>query len=246
MSESFQIYVSSKNGDLYKNNLLNNVEFYLPMIEIDDLYHIYMSVTNASIPVSWYNINLNNNVLVYGIVGGSTYNISLPVGNYNVTTLLSKLISVMPNFNITYSSLTNKFTFTHVSLDFVFHSSSSNCFSILGFTKYDQYSISRVLTSVNCINLSPVRSFIIGTSLRTGNINLADPLVQNILCSIPIISNSLGVVNYVNSDNFRTNLSTNVLNSLSIHITDQDANNIDFNGVNWFITLQLDIIKYID
>ena len=149
----------------------------------------------------------------------------------------------MSNFTVIYSSLTNKFIFTHSSYDFIIR--ESNCFDLLGFAPYYHYSISRILPSTNCINLSPVRSFIIGTNVKTGNINLSAPQVQNVLCAIPIITNSLSVVNYINSDNFKSNLSTNVLSSISIHITDQDGLNIDFNGVNWFITIQLDINKYV-
>jgi hypothetical protein len=233
-SESFQIYLSSKYADVYKNNNLNSVEFFLPMIEIDDLYHIYISVANASIPVSYYNINSNNNILQYSLTGGPIVSIVISSGNYNVNTLLTTLNSLLTNFTVIYNSITNKFTFTHATTDFIFFGIST-CLNCLGLSTQDQYSLSRVLVSNGCINLSPVRSFIISCNLQTGNINLSNSGIQNILCSIPIITNNLGVVNYSNDSKFKTNLFTNVLNSISIHIKDQDDNSIDFNSVNWFV-----------
>jgi hypothetical protein len=244
-SESFQIYMSSQNADVYKNTNNNNVEFYLPQIEIDDIYHIYISVANASIPISYYNVNDNNNTLNYNLSTGPIVNVVIPNGNYNVNTLLTTLNSLLINMTVTYNQITNKYTFIHATNDFTFINTSS-CVYLLGISITGQSSISRVLLSNNCINLSPIRSFIVGCNLKTGNINLSNPEIQNMLCSIPISSNSFGIVNYTNDNNFRSNLFTNILNSISIFITDQDGQTINFNNVNWFVTLQLDIIKYVD
>jgi hypothetical protein len=241
--ESFQIYMSSKFADIYNTSYLNDVTFHLPQIDIDDQYHIYLSVVNASIPLSYYNVNNNNNTLNYQLSGGSAITIVLTNGNYNVNTLMTLLNSVLTNFTVSYNSITNKYNFVHATTDFTFYNTST-CFSILGLTSNDQLSIARILPSNRCINLSPLRTFMISSNLKTGNVNLSATEILNILCTIPIVSNNTGVVNYSNDNDFKCNLYTNVLGSINIKITDQDGNNIDFNGVNWFLTLQLDIIKY--
>jgi hypothetical protein len=243
-SDSFQIYLSSKTADVYINGL-SNVQFNLPIIEIDDQYHIHLGVSSASIPISYYNINNNNNLLTYNLFSMSSVSVYIPIGNYNITTFVTMLNSLLTNFTIVYVQSLNKFTFTHAASDFTI-SNLSTCLSLIGLTEYFHSSTSRVLHSDRCINLSPVRSFTISCNQKTGNINKALPNIQNILCSIPISANTLGIVNYDNSNNFQSNLYTNVINSICIQISDQDGNYIDFNGVNWFITLQLNIIKYVD
>jgi hypothetical protein len=245
---SFQVYLSTKSADVYKKGV-SSVEFHLPVIEIDDLYHIHLSVCSASIPVSFYNINDHNNVLYYKLTADTEITeIVLTKGNYNVNTLLTLLKSVLPAFTITYNIITNKYTFSHPTSNFSFYYNTtykSTCFHQIGFKEYDQYSSARILENDRCINLSPIRNFLISCNYNTGNINKSNPYANNILCSIPLTSNINGVVNYF-SDNFKSNLYTSVMNTITITITDQDGLDIDFNGVNWTMTLQLDIMKYVD
>ncbi len=241
-SECFQIYLSSKTADRYINGL-SNVQFNFPVIEIDDLYHIHLGIVSASIPISYYNVNNNNNLLKYNLLLGETVNIYIPIGNYNITTFTTMLNSLLTNFTVSYSISLNKFTFTHATSDFTI-SNLSSCLSLIGLTEYFHTSTARVLLSDRCINLSPVRSFTISCDHKTGNINKAAPGVQNILCSIPISSNSLGIVNYIDNNKFQSNLYTNILSNINIQITDQDGDYIDFNGVNWFMTLQINVIRY--
>ncbi len=243
-SESFQIYLSSKTADVYINGL-SNVQFNLPVIEIDDQYHIHLGVSSASIPLSFYNVNTNNNLLRYNLLLGENINVYIPIGNYNITTFTTMLNTLLTNITVVYSVSLNKYTFTHATSDFTI-SNASTCLSLIGFTEFFHTSSSRILISDRCINLSPVRSFTISCNSKTGNINKASPSIQNILCSIPISSNMLGIVNYTDPNNFQSNLFTSVLNNISIQITDQDGEYIDFNGVNWFMTLQLNIIRYVD
>ena len=75
--ESFQLFLSSKWADIYNSSTLNDLTFHLPRIDIDDQYHIYLSVVNASIPLSYYNVNNNNNTLNYRLTGGSLITITL-------------------------------------------------------------------------------------------------------------------------------------------------------------------------
>jgi hypothetical protein len=112
--ESIQIYLNSKYADKYNNNSLSDCEFNLPLINIDDGFYIYLSVVRALIPFSFYNINSNNNFLSYKI-NTTTYNINIPVGNYNITTLINALSTLMSNFTITYDSIKNLLTFKYLN-----------------------------------------------------------------------------------------------------------------------------------
>ncbi len=59
MADSIQIYISSSNADVLTSD--GSYEFNLPTIEVSSQFHIYVSIANASIPISFYNINSSNN-----------------------------------------------------------------------------------------------------------------------------------------------------------------------------------------
>ena len=63
--ESIQLYLNSNIADKYFDNQISNCEYILPLIEIPDGFHIYLSVVNCQIPYSFYNINSSNNKLIY-------------------------------------------------------------------------------------------------------------------------------------------------------------------------------------
>ena len=63
--ESIQLYLNSNIADKYFDNQISNCKYILPLIEIPDGFHIYLSVVNCQIPYSFYNINSSNNKLIY-------------------------------------------------------------------------------------------------------------------------------------------------------------------------------------
>ena len=149
--ESIQIYLNSQNADKYYNGA-SDCEYNLPVIEIPDGFHIYLSVVSCLIPYSFYNINSSNNVLIYSVNTSDPERLTIPIGNYNVHSLLNVLKNSLPtSFTITYDNVKNKFTFQHTTYNFMFLSSST-CLQILGFNNNIEI-LSRALslTSVNCV-----------------------------------------------------------------------------------------------
>ena len=74
--ESIQIYLNSSNADKYFNGAAD-CEYLLPLIEIPDGFHIYLSVVSCLIPYSFYNINSSNNVLKYSFDGVNLYTLTV-------------------------------------------------------------------------------------------------------------------------------------------------------------------------
>jgi hypothetical protein len=70
-------------------------------------------------------------------------------------------------------------------------------------------------------------------------------LSNNILCSIPISVNPFSMITYQNNG-YKTNLNSNLFNSVIINITDQDGNFLNFNSIHWSITLQLELVNYVN
>jgi hypothetical protein len=241
--ESIQIYLNSQSADKSFNGAAD-CEYNLPLIEIPDGFHIYLSVVSCLIPYSFYNINNRNNVLQYSFDGITINTLSIPIGNYNVNSLLSFLKSNLVAFTITYNNITNKFTFTHPTNNFMFMSSST-CLQILGFNNNETISsVIFSLTSVNCVNVYTIRTVQVNSNLITYNINKVQKNNFCILCSVPITCTPFSLIEYINRTNFKTNLFLNRISNIKIKLTDDNGNLIDLNGCHYSLTLQLDVISF--
>lgn len=244
--ESIQITLNSQYATRYVNKSHSNCDFYLPNIEIPIQHHIYLSVKSANIPYSFYNINSNNNNLTYYVNGVETI-LYIDVGNYNAVQLASYFTKWMPNFTVTYSSITNKFTFVHSLYNFTI-SSYSTCLKIIGFDpNLPLYleSILKELTSVHCANMQSIQCINIKTNFPTGNIDSYDMKTNKTICCFPVSGMPYSNIIYENRTDFRSNLYTNILTYINIHITDQNNNIINLNGLDWTIVLQLDVVSFI-
>jgi hypothetical protein len=80
---------------------------------------------HAVIPYSFYNIDTTNNLLSYS-------NIFISPGNYTIQ-MATYLTTNMTRFTIAYNGITNIFTFTNSSYDFIINSNST-CLDMLGFS----------------------------------------------------------------------------------------------------------------
>ena len=243
-NEIFQIHLNSKYADKYYNNLTTDCEFFLPLIEVPLQHTIYISVQHAIVPYSFYNINSTNNLLIYTL-NSIQYSLTITQGNYNAYDLLAYLKTNMPNINIIYDSIVSKYTFSLTSsITFLM---SSTCLEILGFSNtMSAISIDNVLISPNCINLQSKHCICIQTNLQTGSLNNTSKHESNIICSIPIDKPPFSTITYQNHNNLKYNLYNNTLSTLLLRLTDQNNNVLDLNGCHWSISIQLEIIKFIE
>lgn len=261
MSENLEIYLNSKSARLKQDNQSGNCFFTLPNIDIDETKEqVYVSIRNATIPFSWYNVNETNNILNLTI-DGSSYSITLTEGNYNVNTLAIEFKSQIDDIQfqhghnaditITYLVKTNKFYFFHSHHDFSFLSTST-CFELLGFEDGQTYLSTPLpfqtqkeeLTSTIGVNLFVVRQiYITSDNFILNNINVATPTNANIIASVPVLGNPNSVINYENTSARHLIHHLNNINNLHIRLEDQKGQLLLLNGVNWSITLELTIIK---
>ena len=242
--ESIQINLNSKFALRYINGSKCHCVFELPNIKIKNQHHIHISVANAIIPYSFYNVNSSNNILYY-IINGIPSTLTILPGNYNAIQLASYFASNMVNFSCSYSSITNTFTFTNTVNDFTF-SFVSSCLKTLGFYNIDTVSSNKTLTSVFCANLQSNQCIHIKSNFLTGNINSSNIYLQDTLCSIPINTAPNSNIVFFNTEDFSTNLYSNILNDIVIKIVNQDNFILDLNNLDWSITLQLDIVDFVN
>jgi hypothetical protein len=250
-NEKLQIHLNSRHATKYNNEHYSDCDFSLPIIEAESQYTIYIGVLHVVIPYSFYNINSKNNVLCYNEYTASppiTTTLNIPYGNYNANQLAAFFTNNLPRTTCSYSSITNKFTFVNTTYDFKILNANSTCLNLIGLSNNDlsNTSTGKALTLAKQVNLSAIRMINLATNLNTGCINNFGNNQHDVLVCVPIQSSPYSMINYVNSHNFSVNINTNVMNFINIKLLDQDGNTLELNQQYFSITLQLEIVNFVE
>jgi len=243
--ESIQIYLNSRYAtETVGDNIANSI-YYLPVIEIPDGHHIYLSLQNATIPYSFYSITDFDNTFIFGLVGDPATTYYIEPGNYTITQLIGVIQAAMgASYTITYSSITSKLLITHLTSNFIIYASTIN--HILGFSKTtNTTSTVNLLYGRDCVNLNQIRAINVEVNFPTYNVNVAQPYNSNILATIPVYVAPFSIITFQNQNNFRTNLYINKLDQIQIRLLDNEARLINMNGIQYQMTLQLDCVKFV-
>lgn len=243
---SLQLQLSSNNADSRNDD---SFIYYLPpeAITAESQEHIYISVQSAIFPNTFYNINAYNNILCYALTSNliKTYLI-IPKGNYTIKDLINYINSNMLNFTVSYNKTYNKLTFQNLSnSNFIFYPEST-IYDVIGFKKGFTYNSNNgLLESVSGVNMNSIQYINIKVNINTQNITKYNVNDRNIISSIPVNVNPYGIINYKNENNFRINTFRSDLTEIILSFTDQNGYKIDFNGVQWSLVFQIDIINFV-
>ena len=162
----------------------------------------------------------------------------IELGNYKINQLVTELKKQMVNFNIIYNSITNKIKFTNTLYDFRFN--ISKLLYLLGFTPNNLTSYDKSIYSANCINLNYIRCINLVSNICTYNISKSLRNNRSILASVQVNTQPYSIIQYTNNS-YRSNLFKNRLDYIMVRLVDNDENIINLNGLNFNITIQLDI-----
>ena len=243
---SIQIYLNSRYAsESVADNIANSI-YYLPVIEIPDGHHIYLSLQSANIPYSFYSISDFDNTFIFGLVGDPATTAYIQPGNYTINQLIGVIETAMgASYTITYSSITSKLLITHATSNFIIYASTIN--HILGFSKTtNTTSAANLLYGRDCVNLNQIRAINVEVNFPTYNVNIAQPYNQNILATIPVYVAPFSIITYTNPNNFRTNLYVNKLDQIQIRLLDNESRLLNMNGIQYQMTLQLDCVRFVE
>jgi len=229
--------ISSATGRL-NDNFCSQINISLPDLTFhqDHIQNAYLSVVHAEVPNSFYILNYTNNQFV---LNSTTY--TLTKGNYNVNTFITMLLTIIPvGYALTYNSATTKLTMTNAS-SFTINASStaSTVNSIMGLGTSDVTGTS--ITFTNVVNFIPLQRinfrsnyFKFGCYSTSDNSNdIFLPLQNN--------AGQNSIINYVNQTQNKFLIQDRNITSFIINVSDDYGNLINFNGVNWYMTIQIDI-----
>lgn len=245
-TDSRLITLNASNATIiYNDSLMSSCLFSFTSLLKDELDILYrqISIQNAQIPISYYIVNIYNNTLSYKIGGGVIQTATFSRGNYNASTFTTEFKNQIPSMTLSFNKLTGVFTIINSS-SFTIYSSGSTCFKLLGLDRtVSSYTGSSVLAPFPCNFAGISKIKVVSSALSTYSVDSTTGSNNNILTVIPVNSGSYGIILYQNISSFKPMLRETSTNDFDISLLDDDDNLINFNGVSWSLSLQLDIIR---
>lgn len=237
---------SSKQNGTYNSNVLFNFKGILT--DEDDIVSSNICIMNAQIPVSFYTINEGNN-----IIGTNKGNVVIPIGNYNFNSLAPVVVSafltqIAVGITFTISKFTGIVTFTFVGGLANSYFNFNNSYKIFGFIANVNYSyVGNSVTSLFPLNLLGIKKLNIQSQkLQISSFSSATTNLGITLATVPVDQPSFNMISYTNqTDLNKAALQTSYIDQIDISIVDEDNNLINFNGIDWSITLVLENIRYL-
>ncbi len=236
----------------YEKSFLSDIEFSIKDIlkEADDVLYAHVSIESAQIPVSFYLINYNTNVLKYTISGNPTIQtLTITRGNYGMTSLIkemkSQFLASGNVFNITFDIVKGKLTFSSTT-NFTFLSavSGSTLSEIIGFDSVSSYSsVGNVLLGEHPASLIGIKKLKFSSSnLRTSSVSSGGG--GNLIGVIAVSAPPYGLINYQSSSPSKGGLLINRnISAIDVQVRDENNNFINFNNTEWSVTLSITVTK---
>ena len=222
-----------------------------------DIIYSTIGISSAQIPVSYYTINEFNNVLVT-----NTGNITITSGNYTASTLRAELYARLVPLSgftqdlvVSINSSTGKLKFEDTGSQFTFYRENlgvtSTAYDILGFDTNVAYYTSSIplfgsfqtLNAPYLLNLLGIQQLRISSSaLACSNSNSTQMGESNLIGVVQSTAPPYGMILYANQTSYSVLRNKNI-SLIDIQILDENSNYVDFNNIDWTITIQLTIYR---
>lgn len=233
-----RLYNIGSNSGRMNGEFCSQIQVQLPDLTFhqDHIQNAYFSVVHCEVPNSFYIINYTNYQFV---LNSTTY--TLTRGNYNVNTFITMLLALLPvGYGLTYNSATTNLTMTNVvSFTINASSSASTVNSIMGLGITDLTGTS--ITMPNVVNFIPLQRINFRSNyFKFGCYSTADGS-SDIFLPLQNNAGQNSIINYVNQTQNKFLIQDRNITSFTINVSDDYGNLINFNGVNWYMTIQIDI-----
>lgn len=223
-----------------------------------------IKLVGAQIPNSWYLVRTGYNDTLVMQINGTYYTATVPAGNYNISTLLTALVSSMNaafasgGYSASYSSSTNLITFTQTYVTFptilIYPNSFSpysTIYALIGLTQntYILNGGNMSGTMSQPFNLSGVREIYVYIQ-EFNNQQRTSSKQDQPTFTVPVTSSYGEMIDYksceystdedFNKYAFHNDQHGNELRQLTVRITDTAANNTAFslNGADFSLYFQ--------
>jgi len=242
--ESRIININSSNAIIKNNSTYNSdvvFKFNGLVSKKKHIKKINYQILDACFPVSFYNVDYTNNILKYSI-SSVNYTITADVGNYNFNTLSTNIISKFLTNGHIFSIVINKqngiITFS-TTTNFILL--ISPMFSILGLYNSNHSSSSFSLKADYPLNLLGITKIKISSNNLLSD-NLDSNNNSNLIGCVLVDEPSFGIITYENKSQSKLSLKNDIINEIDIQLTDQNDNLINWNNIDWNLTLLFEYI----
>jgi hypothetical protein len=238
--ESRIININSSNASIKNNSTFNSdVVFKFPDLvkaNQDYIKKVQFQLLDACIPVSFYNVNYTNNVLIYQI-SSIIYTITAQVGNYNFNSLAVELTSKFllngHTFTLSLNKLNGVIKFLS-TVNYILISSGSTMFNILGLFISNKTSSSFIINGDYPLNLLGITKIKISSiNLNSYNLDSANNGNSNLIACIPVDQPSFSLIIYENKSFNKFTLRGDTVDEIDLQLTDQNNNLINFNNIDF-------------
>lgn len=211
--------------------------------------NITVELVNAAIPNSFYNIEASRNSFdVTETVGGvaNTRAVTVTPGNYDVNTLKTELLLRLntgtPVYTIAFNLVTGRYTFTVTGATVVVFDMSGPMRRSLGFSQTTHAFLGAPLSLTSnqvCDLSSNNHSVLIQASFLSNSfITSKDMRSSGVIAVIPINAQNFNFILFQPQEEFFVLLRNNVIDTFTLNLTNQDGRQLDFNGVEWELSLR--------
>lgn len=231
--------VNAENGS-FKSKI--NVSLPDLSFHYEHIQNVYLSVDHCEVPNSFYIVNYTNNQIV---IDNIIY--IVPVGNYNVNSIITVLQAILPTgFIITYDLITNKFKFNYTTtyainansknstINKVLGLGNSALLSDVAYNIYLPYMVN--FLPIPRINFRSNFFMFDNYSTSDGSSNIFLPLQNN--------TGQLSMINYINQTQIQYLIQDRSITNFIITVTNDDGALLNFNDIDWTMTLLIKIEYY--
>jgi len=247
------ISLNSNNATTYGNgSYLSDLTYDFANILSPDNSIVYVEcgLGSAEIPVTFYSVNETNNIFNYR-VNSTNFSINVPFGNYNYNSLVTQMTTLFTANGHTFTFALNRnsniltMTLTTGTWNQI---NASSIYYILGFDPNTTYNIvGNTITFPRLFNLLGIKKIkLYSTFLATDSYDSVNKTTSNLLATISVYQPGFSMVTYQNLDGLYGHLRTRYLSTIDIQLKDELGDFINFNGINFTLTINLIIYRRID
>ena len=213
-------------------------ELYRP-IQVNNNIDIFMTVESFKFANSIYNVSAFQNIFYFGLAPSYVpISVIIPKANYNVSSLIVMLNTLLTTYGMTFAfnSSTSKISIQNTSAYAVLV--GSNCINkIIGFDENTGALCSAGITvAPNMANLIGTQMLYVAIpNLSINSYGVKSSSSHSVVSAIPITAIQGDTQVYYGS--FHHKINDSVITKIEIIIKDEDENEVDFNSIEWFITI---------
>tara|TARA_R110000823_G_scaffold275584_1_gene394319 strand:- start:356 stop:1321 length:966 start_codon:yes stop_codon:yes gene_type:complete len=252
ITETRLIVLNSKDATKLNGGMNSNVNFGFNdiMLKSNDIIYTTLAVLDAEIPASYYNVNGNNNTTSV-TRNGVTEPVITSSGNYNALQYITEFKSryalafTGATLAMSFDTITGQYSLQDTAFQITINNLGSTSYTLLGGVVGNDYIFSNTASPLETFNsvanfLGVTRIKLMSDTLVSSNVDSNNMTTTTLIDTLGASAGDFGLTVY-NSLGRESLLLAKRIQEIDIQVKDQANNFIDFNFIDWNITLILNI-----